>query len=392
MTNDLHYILCLNSGSSSLKHAMFRMAHDDEALLAQGAVERIGLDGGRAWMRTGRRGSTLEVARSYPDHRAAVQEAFLQIEHLHLARPTAVGHRIVHGGLLHSDPARVDSRLVADLKGIAGFAPLHLPAQIDAIEAVTAHFPDLPQVACFDTAFHRSMPEVARRFPLPAALWEEGMRRYGFHGLSYEYVMNALGSAALGRVLLAHLGSGASMAAIKDGLPVDTTMGFTPGGGLVMGTRSGDLDPGVLVYLMNEKGYTGQQIQRLVNLQSGLLALSGTSPDMETLLSRRQVDPHAALAIDMFCYHARKHIGAMAAVLGGLDTLVFTGGIGEHAAPVRWTVCRGLDHLGIRLDEGRNETHSDPISAPGSACTVRIIPTNEDATIARHTFRLLAHD
>ncbi len=390
MANDLHYVLCLNSGSSSLKHALFRMGREEEVVLARGAVERIGLDSGRAWIGAGRKASALEISRDFPDHRTAVQEAFIQIEHLRLARPTAVGHRIVHGGLLYFEPVRVDSRLIADLRNVVEFAPLHLPAQIDTIEAVTAHYPDVPQVACFDTAFHRPMPELARRYPLPDGFWKDGMRRYGFHGLSYEYVLAALGNSTRGRVVLAHLGSGASMAAIKNGIPLDTTMGFTPGGGLVMGTRTGDLDPGVLVYLMNEKGYTGPQIQRLVNQQAGLLALSETSPDMETLLLMRHEDRRAALAVDMFCYYARKQIGAMAAALGGLDTLVFTGGIGEHAAPVRWNICQGLDHLGIRLDEGKNATHADPISMPGSACTVRIIATDEDAMIARHTFQLLA--
>ena len=297
---------------------------------------------------------------------------------------------MVHGGLGHIEPVKVDPGLVVELKKIIAFAPLHLPSQIKGIEAVTGRFPELPQVACFDTAFHRRMPELAQRFPLPAEFWEEGLRRFGFHGLSYEYVMGALGASARGRVLIAHLGNGASMAAVHDGRPVDTTMGFTPTGGFMMGSRSGDLDPGVLLYLMNEKKYSSEQIERLVNDQAGLKGVSGTSPDMRTLLSQREKDPQAALAVDMFCYHVRKCIGAMAATLGGLDTLVFTGGIGEKAAPVRSSVCRGLAHLGIALDEGRNATHADPASRPGSACTVRIIPTNEDLIIARHTFKLLA--
>jgi acetate kinase len=235
------------------------------------------------------------------------------------------------------------------------------------------------------------MPELAQRFPLPGQFWEEGLRRFGFHGLSYEYVLSALGAAARGLVLIADLGNGASMAAVHDGRPVDTTMGFTPPGGFMMGTCSGDLDPGVLLYLMNEKEYTGDQIERLVNDQAGLLGVSGTSPDMRTLLSRREQDPQAALAVDMFCYHVRKCIGAVAATLGGLDTLVFTGGIGEKAAPVRLSVCQGLSHLGILLDVGRDATNADPASSLGSPCTVRIIPTNEDLVIASHTFKLLGH-
>jgi acetate kinase len=390
MTHGIQYVLCLNSGSSSLKYALYRMAQEDETLMAQGSVERIGLDGGRMWVRTGRRSSTFESSRDFPNHGAAVEGAFGQIEGLRLARPTAVGHRIVHGGLTHVEPARVDQELVSELKRMTPLAPLHLPSQIAGIEAVAGRFPELPQVACFDTSFHSRMPELAQRFPLPGRFWEEGLRRFGFHGLSYEYILSALGAGANGRVLIAHLGNGASMAAVHDGRPVDTTMGFTPTGGFMMGTRSGDLDPGVLLYLMNEKGYTVDQIERLVNDQAGLKGVSGTSPDMRTLLSRREHDPQAALAVDMFCYHVRKCVGAMAATLGGLDTLVFTGGIGERAAPVRLSVCRGLAHLGILLDEGRNATNADPASSAGSPCIVRIIPTNEDLIIARHTFRIVA--
>ncbi len=385
----MHYVLCMNSGSSSLKYALYRMAQEDETLLAQGAAERIGLEGGSVWIRAGRRGPGMQAKRDFPDHRAAVQAAFSQLEDLRLAQPTAVGHRVVHGGVAHFEPVKVDAGLISELRKLVPFAPLHLPSEIEGIEAVAARFPDLVQVACFDTAFHRRMPEVAQRFPLPGQYWEEGLRRFGFHGLSYEYVLDALGAEAHGRVLIAHLGNGASMAAVREGRPVDTTMGFTPTGGFMMGTRSGDLDPGVLLYLMNEKGYTSGQIESLINDHSGLLGVSGTSPDMRTLLSRRAEDPKAGLAIDMFCYHVRKGIGALTATLGGLDTLVFTGGIGENAAPVRAAVCNGLSHLGILIDEGRNATVDDPVSRPESAVAVRIIPTNEDLVIARHTFRLL---
>ncbi len=390
MVNSIHYILCMNSGSSSLKYALYRMAREDETRLAQGEVERIGLGGGRMWVRTGHRAAAFELTRDFPDHGAAVEAAFDQLGSLQLARPTAVGHRVVHGGVRHFDPVRVEPGLLAELGKLVAFAPLHLPSQIRGIEAVANRFPELPQVACFDTAFHRRMPELAQRFPLPGEFWDEGLRRFGFHGLSYEYVLGALGAFANGRVLIAHLGNGASMAAVHDGRPIDTTMGFTPTGGFMMGTRSGDLDPGVLLYLMNEKGYASEQIERLVNDKAGLLGVSGTSPDMRTLLSRRQQDPQAALAVEMFCYHVRKCIGAMAATLGGLDTFVFTGGIGEKAAAVRSAVCQGLAHLGIVLDEGRNATDADPASRPESTCTVRIIPTNEDLIIARHTFALLA--
>jgi acetate kinase len=279
--------------------------------------------------------------------------------------------------------------LLAELRSLIPFAPLHLPSAIQCIEAVRAHFPDLPQVVCFDTAFHRNMPELAQRFPLPRELWYDGVRRYGFHGLSYEYIVSALGTEGRGRLVIAHLGNGASLAAVRDGRSMDTTMGFTPTGGVMMGTRSGDLDPGVLLHLMNEMGYTPHQIDDLVSRHSGLLGLSGISPDMKTLLEQRDREPHAAQAIELFCYQLRKQIGAFAAVLGGLDDLVFTGGIGERAAPVRAEVCHGLEHLGVIVDDELNAVHAEVISRPGSACTVRVIPTNEDLMIARHVRELL---
>ena len=303
--------------------------------------------------------------------------------------PVAVGHRVVHGGPDHTAPERVDTQLLTALRGLVAFASLHLPSAIQGIEAVAARFPGLPQVVCFDTAFHRRMPKVAQRLPLPSDLWHEGIRRYGFHGLSYEYIVATLDAAARGRLLIAHLGNGASLVAVHNGQPLDTTMGFTPTGGVMMGTRSGDLDPGVLIHLMHAKGYDVRQIERLVNHQAGLLGVSGVSSDMKTLLEQQEREPHAAQAVELFCYQLRKYIGALTAVLGGLDTLVFTGGIGERAAPVRWEVCRGLAYLGIDLDPQRNAVHADVISTPGSGCTVRVIPTNEDLMIARHTRTLL---
>ncbi len=275
------------------------------------------------------------------------------------------------------------------LRKLAPLAPLHLPSELSVIEAVSAHFPALPQVVCFDTAFHHRMPEEARRLPLPRALWDAGIRRYGFHGLSYEYIVWRLGPAARGRTIIAHLGNGASMAAVRNGLPVDTTMGLTPAGGFMMGTRSGDLDPGVLLYLLREKDYDSERLDRLVNDESGLLGVSGLSSDMKTLLERRGREPAAAQAVAMFCCQLRKHIGALAAALGGLDTLVFTGGIGERAAPVRWEACQGLDHLGLRLDAESNAAHADTISRPDSRCVVRVIPTQEDLMIARHVRKAL---
>ncbi len=389
MNGDGQAILCLNSGSSSLKFALYRLRGAGEELLAAGAAERVGLADGDLWVRGPHRAPLLQRRQDCPDHAAAVAAVFAAAARLRLPEPAAVGHRVVHGGPDHAAPERVEARLLADLRALVAFAPLHLPGAIAGIETVASRFPGLPQAACFDTAFHRRMPELAQRLPLRGSLWEEGVRRYGFHGLSYEYVLDALGGAARGRVIIAHLGNGASMAAVRDGMPLDTTMGFTPAGGFMMGTRSGDLDPGVLVHLMRGRGGGPDDIERLVSREAGLLGVSGLSPDMKTLLEARERHPQAALAVELFCYQVRKHVGAMAAALGGLDTLVFTGGIGERAAPVRWEACQGLAHLGIQLDPERNQACSDTISTPESACTVRIIPTDEDLMIARHTRRVV---
>ncbi|MDA8090221.1 MAG: acetate/propionate family kinase [Nitrospiraceae bacterium] len=388
-------VLVFNLGSSSLKFSVYLIGGGEEKLLASGAAERIGLEGGRLWMQSGP--GRLEEKKNFAakKHEDAVRAIFDLIERLEIPKnqknqkPSAVGHRVVHGGPGHAAPAVVDQKLLGELKGLVPFAPLHLPYEIRCIEAVARHYPHLPQVACFDTAFHRGMPEAARRFPLPASFWDEGILRYGFHGLSYEYAVSVLGEEARGRVVIAHLGNGASMAAIKNGRPIDTTMGFTPAGGFMMGTRSGDLDPGVLLYLINQKGFSAARIDELVNHKAGLLGVSEISPDMKTLLEKRKELPSAALAIDMFCYQLKKNIGALAAALGGLDTLVFTGGIGEKAAPVRWQACQGLEHLGIRIDERKNERHEAVISMPDSRCAVRVVQANEDLMIARHTAAIL---
>jgi acetate kinase len=312
---------------------------------------------------------------------------FDEIDRLQLPRPDAAGHRLVHGGAHHIAPELITLAVTKELQRLIPFAPLHLPGEIEGIEVTAARYPDLPQVACFDTAFHRQMPEVAQRFALPRALWDEGIRRFGFHGISFEYIMQALGDAAPSRIIIAHLGNGASMAAIRDGRPLDTTMGFTPAGGFMMGTRSGDLDPGILLYLLKEKHYDAESLERLINHQAGLLGVSGISSDMKVLLEK--AEPNAAQAVEMFCYQVRKSIGALAAALGGLDLLVFTAGIGERAAPVRWEVCCGLKYMGIGLDRERNSEHADVISTSDSRCIVRVIPTNEDLMIARHTCRVV---
>lgn len=380
--------LTLNSGSSSLKFAVYRMSADAELLVARGACERIGDSNGRLWLRDSEAKALEDRAETFADHPAALRRAFEMLDAHGFPQPGAIGHRIVHGGPHYSTPQRIDAALLDALRRLVPLAPLHLPNELALIEAVAARLPGLIQVACFDTAFHRAMPELAQRFPLPPELWAEGVRRYGFHGLSYEYVLSLLGPDG-GRTIIAHLGNGASLVAIRDGRPVDTTMGLTPIGGVVMGTRTGDLDPGVLLFLMREKGYDAFRLEELVAEEAGLRGVSGLTSDMKTLLDRRSHDPRAATAVAMFCYSVRKCVGSLAAVLDGVDTLVFTGGIGERAAEIRWEICKDLEHLGIRLDPQRNAAHSDCVSASSSRCRVRVVATNEDLQIARHTYALI---
>ncbi|HEY2170663.1 MAG TPA: acetate/propionate family kinase, partial [Candidatus Angelobacter sp.] len=320
----------------------------------------------------------------FPSHTTAIETMFAALQNQGVGRLDAAGHRIVHGGPKFITPQLIDEKLKAGLKELIPFAPLHLPIQVAMIEAVAAHFPDLPQVACFDTAFHNRIPEVAQRFALPQKLWKQGIRRYGFHGLSYEYVVSKLGQELGRRAVIAHLGNGASMVALKDGLPMDTSMGLTPTGGFMMGTRSGDLDPGVLIHLLKE-GYSPDQLENLVDHQAGLLGVSGQTSDMKALLQKNQTNSAAQMAVQMFSYQVRKFIGAYAAVLNGLDTLVFTGGIGERAAEIRADICSGLEYLGVALDAAANGRNTGVINLPGTKCTIRVVQTDEDLMIARHT-------
>jgi acetate kinase len=374
-------VLCLNAGSSSLKLAL----HKGEERIAQGGVERVGLDSGRFWLRAG--ATAIDQKGRFPDHAAAVQTALAALDAADL-HPQAVAHRLVHGGPVHHAPALIDSALLDSLRELVDFAPLHLPAEIAVIDAIERHYPGLPQVACFDTHFHWELPEVARRLPVPQALHDQGVRRYGFHGLSYEYVVSTLGHAQLGRAVIAHLGNGASLAAVRNGLPIDTTMAFTPASGVMMGTRAGDVDPGV-VFLLLARGASPADVEQLLTRGSGLLGVSGSTSDMKELLAARKSDPRAALAVEMFSRSCRKAVGALAAVLGGLDTLVFTGGIGENAAAVRAEICAGLAHLGVTLDATSNDVGAPIVSAPSSPCLVRVVRTDEDGVIARHARRLL---
>jgi acetate kinase len=268
--------------------------------------------------------------------------------------------------------------------------PDHLPLELQAIKTVRRLYPDVTQVACFDTAFHRHMPTVAQQYPLPRKLWRDGVRRFGFHGLSYEFLINELArmaslKVAHGRVIIAHLGSGASMTAIRGGKSVDTTMGFTPTGGLMMGARSGDLDPGVMLYLLREKGLSSSALSDLVNKRAGLVGVSGVSSDLRVLFAQRENNAHAAEAIELFCYEATKHLGALATVLGGIDTLIFTAGIGENMPAIRRRICQPLEFLGIRLEPKRNERNAAIISRADATVTVRVMKTNEELMIARHT-------
>jgi acetate kinase len=306
----------------------------------------------------------------------------------------AIGHRIVHGGPKYSEPQRIMSAVLDELRRLSPYDPEHLPAEIRLIEAFAERYPGLPQVACFDTAFHRDMPRVARVLPIPRRYHSKGVQRYGFHGLSYAYLLEELGrvagtEAANGRVILAHLGNGASIAAVRGGNSIDTSMAFTPAAGLPMSTRSGDLDPGLVWYLARSEGMTPEEFNRMVNNESGLLGVSETSSDMRDLLKRETEDPRAAEAVELFCYQAKKWIGAFAAALGGIDTLVFAGGIGENAAAVRERICAGLGFLGLDLAADRNEAGAPVISSPRSSVAVRVMRTDEEVMIARAVRRTI---
>jgi acetate kinase len=382
---DSQHILAFNSGSSSLKFAQYEFSGVSERLVLRGEVENIGSQSGHFWLRDAAGGSIVDQAGAFPDHETTLRLALDALKKAKAASPCAIGHRVVNGGSRYSAPQKITPQVLSELRNLIPLAPVHLPAEIKIMEEVASQAPQIPQVACFDTAFHHKLPETAQRFPLPRKLFDEGIRRYGFHGLSYEYVLQELAAAAKGRLIIAHLGNGCSLAAVKDGLPLDTSMGLTPTGGIMMGTRTGDLDPGVLIYLLREKKYDAAKLEHLVDTESGLLGASEVSSDMKTLLARRGSDARANQAIVMFCRSVRKEIGAFAAVLGGLDLLVFTGGIGEHASAVREEICRDLGHLGVGLDPVRNDADADVISSDESTCQVHVIATNEELMIARHT-------
>jgi acetate kinase len=385
-------VLVLNAGSSSIKFAVYSTAGDAERLM-QGEIEGIG---------TGPRfhahdAAGAEIARPQAiKANASVHELMQALlgwieHHLEGRKIVAAGHRVVLGGLEHTTPVLVDAAVLKRLRALIPFMPVHLPRNLEPIEALAKLNPELAQVACFDTSFHRTMPEVAQLYGLPRRLTEAGARRYGFHGLSYEYIASVLPKfderAAKGRTVVAHLGSGASMCAMVGGRSVATTMGFGPLAGLVMGTRPGELDPGILLWLIQAKGMDEKAIESMLYHDCGLKGVSGISNDMRDLLASD--DPYAKQAIDLFNYRVCWELGALAATAGGLDALVFTAGIGENAAPVRAAVCRQSAWLGIELDEAANDRGAERISSPSSSVSVWVIPTDEERMIARHTLALV---
>jgi acetate kinase len=388
-------VLVLNAGSSSIKFSLFRVQPDDLDLGFRGQIEGLytaprfaakdaaGADiGAHTWADGTRLGHDGAI-----DHLIGFLQQYRADNRL-----IAVGHRVVHGGLEFSEPTLVTAQVIAKLETLVPLAPLHQPHNLAPIRVVAERTPQLPQVACFDTAFHRAQPDIAQAFALPAVITERGVRRYGFHGLSYEYIATALArldaKAAARRVVVAHLGNGASMCAIKAGRSIATTMGFTAVEGLPMGTRSGSLDPGVMLYLMDELKMDARAIEKLIYQQSGLLGVSGISSDMRALLE--SAEPRAKLAIDLFVYRIGRELGSLAAALGGLDTLVFTGGIGEHAAAIRERVCRDAAWLGIEFDPVASKTDGPRISTAASRVPAWVMPTNEELMIARHTRKLVA--
>jgi acetate kinase len=392
MKSGVPCVLTLNGGSSSIRFAVYEAGDTPRGRL-DGKIDRIGSSGTNLIVNDP--AGTPQVPRrlAAADHRTAVGFLLDWLEtHPVFASVKAAGHRVVHG-MKHSDPERVTPKLLAELHRITPYAPDHLPREIGLIEALRKRYPTLPQVACFDTAFHRTMPRVARLLPLPRRYAAMGVERYGFHGLSYAYLMEELdrldSAATKGRVILAHLGNGASLAAVRHGKSIDTSMGFTPAAGLVMSTRTGDLDPGLVYYLARTERMTAARFQRMVNHESGLLGVSAISADLRELLAREAGDGRAADAVALFCYQARKWIGAFAAVLGGLDTLAFAGGIGENAPLIRKRICDGLDFLGIELNSKRNAKNAPLISRDGGRVNVRVIRTDEELMIARSVIRVL---
>ena len=386
-------ILTINGGSSSIKFALYEAVKPLKRGL-HGTVDRIGLSGTNLTFTAPTKTMPQRLKLAAADHKSAANSLIDWLEkQIDFKSVKGVGHRVVHG-MKHTEPEIVTKKLLDELRRISPNDPDHLPREIELIETFRQRHPKLPQVACFDTAFHQSMPRVAKLLPIPRRFDAKGIQRYGFHGLSYAYLMEELArlgdpSAKKGRVILAHLGNGASLAAVRDGKSIDTSMGFTPTAGLVMSTRSGDLDPGLAPYLARTEEMTTRQFYEMVNHKSGLLGVSETSSDMRDLLDHEKKDVRAAEAVALFCYQAKKWIGSFAAALGGLDTLVFAGGIGENAPTVRARICERLDFLGVKINAARNVENAAMISANNARVTVRVIRTDEELMIARSVCRVL---
>jgi acetate kinase len=397
MQSDTPRILTLNGGSSSIKFALFEVGNQLRRVLS-GKIDRIGQSETLLQVTGPGPADSLSQSVAATNHTAVVAELIDWIEENPDCKTlTAVGHRMVHGGPKYSEPQLITTEMIEELHELSPFAPEHLPEEILLTEAFHHRFPDLPQFACFDTAFHHDLPQVARMLPIPRRYEALGVRRYGFHGLSYAYLMEELArqagkQAARGRIILAHLGNGASLAAVRNGKPVDTSMGFTPTAGVPMGTRSGDLDPGLMWYLMHTEGLDIEGFNQMVNFQSGLLGISETSSDMRDLLAIEKQDERAAEAIALFCYQIKKWIGGFAAVLGGLDTVIFAGGIGDKSPLIRTRICEGLGFLGLDMEEKKNSANESVISSKTSKVTVRVMQTDEELMIASQVCRILGLD
>jgi acetate kinase len=387
-------ILTINGGSSSIKFALFEAGNPLQRVL-EGALERIGLPEASLRVKGTDEADNFVRPVSASNHTEAVSILMDWIEQrIGRAALSAVGHRVLQGGAKYYKPQRITAEMVRELRQLSPFDPDHLPEEILLTEAFHHRFPDLPQIACFDTAFHHDLPRVAQILPIPRRYESAGVRRYGFHGLSYEFLMGELArlagtGAAQGRVILAHLGNGASLAAVLHGKSIDTSMSFTPTAGVPMSTRSGDLDPGLVWYLSRAEKMSAKQFNEMANLHSGLLGVSEISSDMRDLLEHETHDVRAAEAVSLFCYQVKKWVGAFAAALGGLDTLVFAGGIGENAPPVRARICEGLGFLGIEIEEERNAANEGVISSAASRVVVRMIRTDEELMIAKTVCQVL---
>jgi acetate kinase len=371
-------VLALNSGSSSLKFGLYRVGPIKAELLLTGEAEAIGEEGSQFHAQDLRSNARLVETSPISTQREAIARIGKFLDDSGEPAPAAIGHRVVHGGPKLRQHCLIDGQVMQQLDAASAFAPLHTPVALSVMRFARKHFPALPQIACFDTTFHIDLPDVARVLPIPRELQSEGIQRYGFHGLSCESILHQLGDDPPARLIIAHLGNGASVTAVRNGISIDTSMGLTPSGGVIMGTRSGELDPGVLIYLMREKKLDAAMLEDMIDHRSGLLGISGISSDMRRLHEAASTSADARLSIDMFCYSVRKQIAAMIAVLGGVDLIVFTGGIGENDEEARAAICSGLDWAGVALED-----QPDGRSAP--RCRVRVLASQEDEQIARHT-------